>query len=135
MKKPLLFLSLFIFWVTLAWCSNQIVETAEQECVDNDWEVTTDELWNNICLFNAHERCQISEIEAWTCGWLNNEFDDSDYPEYSDYIDPACSLKVELVCPEWIDKCYEDMHAWYDIICPKRDELFGCEYKEVEVCG
>lgn len=183
MKKSLLILSLLIFWVTLAWCSNQIIETAEQKCVDNNWEVTTDELWNNICLFNAHERCQISEIEAWTCGWLNNEFDDSDYTEYSDPVkiceyngwkivydetknespmcyfleaewcslasidrwdcvflsdesnyldeDKPCRLKVELVCPEWIDECYENMHAWFDIVCPVRDELFGCEYKEV----
>ena len=93
MNKSLSILSLLIFWlITLTWCDKPTIETAEQECTKNNWEVTTDELWNNICLFNAHERCQISQIESWTCDYLNNEFDDSDYPEYwaySEYPDPV----------------------------------------------
>lgn len=45
-----------------------------------------------------------------------------------------CDSKVELVCPEWLEKCYEEIEAWYETACPKKDKFFGCEYKNVEIC-
>ena len=46
----------------------------------------------------------------------------------------VCRIEQGWDCPEWIDKCYEEMHAWYDTTCPAKNEHWGCEYKEVEVC-
>lgn len=76
--------------ITLAWCHNplrDIVDPIEwksysevvQICKDNTGELTTDELWNNICLFNAHEWCLLEKIQDWTCEWLNPEEDISEW--------------------------------------------------------
>ncbi len=83
MKKILLIWFLFLWSITLTWC-NDIMDwpwmereieypVAEQECIDNDGEITTDELWNDICLFNALDWCLLEKIQDWTCEWLNPE--------------------------------------------------------------
>ena len=76
--------------IVLLWCHNplkDILNPIEWKsysevvtiCEDNDGILTTDELWNNICLFNALDWCLLEKVEAWTCEWINDESDESDY--------------------------------------------------------
>ena len=46
-------------------------ETAEQECLDNDGEVTTDFEWKPICIIYVDEWCYLEDIENWECEWLH----------------------------------------------------------------
>lgn len=98
MKNSLLILSLIILWMSFTWCQKQEnIEACsstngsctntkeyqdwEQLCIDNDGEVTTDELWNDICLFNAHDWCLLKNIEDWNCEWIIEQQIRTEYPD------------------------------------------------------
>ena len=60
MKKPLILWLLLIGSITLVWCQKSDWEpevsqypVAEQVCLDNGWEVTVDEEWEDICLLGG----------------------------------------------------------------------------------
>ena len=68
----------------------------------------------------------------WTCTSLRSLIENNYWCLGNHKV--VCRMEQDWVCPEWIDKCYEEMHAWYDTNCPEKNEFWGCEYKEVEVC-
>ena len=74
--KILLFGVLSILSIALVWCNpegNIITNEypfAEQICIDNDWEITTDSDWNPICLLYADEYCYLEDMEDWWCDLL-----------------------------------------------------------------
>ena len=80
-------LLLIMFSICLTWCDKwwnvtvvENVETneypiAEQFCLDNDWELTTDYFWVPICLFFVDEWCTLESIESWECDIFEFEWD------------------------------------------------------------
>ena len=83
MKKSLLVWLALILWVVLSGCDFfQIMDwdwmereskypIAEQECIDNDGELSTDDDWNQICLFEDWMQCPLAAIEEWDCFLIN----------------------------------------------------------------
>ncbi len=81
MKKSLLIWLLFLWSVILSWC-NDIMDwpwmereiqypVAEQECIDNDGEITADANWIPICVFFENEYCTLENMEKWNCEWIH----------------------------------------------------------------
>ena len=75
---------LVLFSFCLVWCddSQPVVEVqsneypiAEQLCIDNNWEITTDYNWVPVCIFFADEWCTLENIEKWGCEYLDNEYE------------------------------------------------------------
>ena len=134
MKKLWLLTTLLIGSLLLTWCHNplkDIVNPIEwksytdvaQICEDNDGTVTTDELWNNICLFNALDWCLLEKIQDWTCEFLEQdicEWDDCDIPEDSDgckrYFDGCnrCTMQDDwdYICTEEACEQYQKPYCW-----------------------
>lgn len=83
MKKSLLVWLVLVLWATLSGCKFfQISDwdwmerkiqypIAEQECIDNDGELSTDDDWNQICLFEDWMQCPLVAIEEWDCFLIN----------------------------------------------------------------
>ena len=83
MKKSLLIWLSFILWSVLSGCDFfQIMDwdwmereikypIAEQECIDNNGELSTDDKWNQICMFEDWMRCPLADIEEWDCFLIN----------------------------------------------------------------
>jgi len=86
MRKISLIWLIIVGFIILAWCHNPIKDLVDQIewksysevaqiCKDSYGKLTTDELWNNICLFFEDEWCLLEKIQDWTCEWLNQEED------------------------------------------------------------
>lgn len=83
MKKGLLIWLTLILWGVLSGCDFfQIVDwdwmereiqypVAEQECIDNDGQLSTDDDGNQICILSDDEFCYLEDIENWKCEWLH----------------------------------------------------------------
>lgn len=130
MKKIWLLTTLLVAWLLLTGCNNSSKDRANhtewksyseavQICEDNDWEVTTDELWNNICLLNALDWCLIEKIQNWTCEYIC-EWDDCDIPDdfedcehYYDWCN-RCTLQEDwaFVCTEEACEVYQEAYCW-----------------------
>ena len=133
MKKIWLLTTLLVAWLLLTGCNNSSKDGANhtewksyseavQICEDNDWEVTTDELWNNICLLNALDWCLIEKIQNWTCEYIC-EWDDCNTPDdfedcehYFDWCN-RCTLQEDwaFVCTEEACKVYQEAYCWDDL--------------------
>jgi len=104
---------LLLWSIILTGCNKQIISTAEQECINNSWNVTTDGSWNNICQFTEYEQCKISEMEAWVCDYLNHEWG-------WEWI----SVVTDLCEEEWWEVQHRE-EGWDDFeVCMFEDESF-----------
>ena len=124
MKKGLLIWLALILWGALSGCKfSQIVDgdwmereakypSAEQECIDNDGEVTTDFEWNPICIFYVDEWCSLEDIEDWICEWL--------HPWWWEWI----TVTTDTCNEQWWE--VQQWNEWWDIqdICYFSDESF-----------
>lgn len=129
MRKIWLLTTLLIAWLFLSGCNNssndktnpdewKSYSEAVQICEENDWEVTTDELWNNICLFNALDWCLLEKIQNWTCEYIC-EWDDCDVVE--DFED--CEHYFD-----WCNRCTRNPDG--TIVCTEKK----CEIIEDHYC-
>ena len=130
MKKIWLLTSLLVAGLLLTGCHNPLKDIfnpiewksytdVPQICENNDWEITTDELWNDICLFNALDWCLLEKIQNWTCEFLKQcEWDDCNIPDdfegcnnYFDWCN-RCTLQDdwEIICTE--EACGEYQEAY-----------------------
>lgn len=83
MKKGLLVWLTIVLWGVISGCSffkiwdwdwmerESQYPIAEQECIDNDWEISIDEHWTPICIFFESEYCSLESIEKWDCEWIH----------------------------------------------------------------
>ena len=81
MKKLFLICFLFFWCLSLTWCTDImdwpwmereiLYPIAEQECIENDGEITTDETWTPICIFFENEYCSLEDMEKWNCEWIH----------------------------------------------------------------
>ncbi len=157
MKNSLLILSLIILWISLTWCQKQEnIEacnsingnctntkkylTWEKLCIDNDGQPTTDELWNDICLFNAHDWCLLKNIEDWNCEFLSDEYNswEEEYPiweqiciDYNGQISETDD-NSEICIFNDEEFCYlEDLQDWWCDLLPPQPE---CSKERDPVC-
>ena len=114
MKKISLIWLIFLWCAVLSWCFDimdwpwmeMAYPEAEQECVDNEWEVTTDFEWNSICIFYEDERCYLDDLESWKCEWLHQW--------WGEWI----TLVTQICEEEWWR--IEEWNEWWD----KQDVCF-----------
>lgn len=141
MKNRLLCAGLLVIVsFTLLWCDNvEISNTneyplAEQVCLDNDWEITTDSEWNLICLFYSDEYCYLEDMENWWCDLLWYEWD----------MPPMIYCEEEWWNPEYWQEWWEDFYVctfddgsfcylddfsnWF---CSKWDMFYGDNYNDL----
>ena len=91
MKKSLFLSLLLIGGIALAWCQKsdwepEVTESkypvAEQVCLDNEWEVTVDEEWEDICLLGGRA-IYLADMEEQT------------------EVEAADDENIDFVLPEW----------------------------------
>ena len=124
MKKIWLLTTLLVCGLLLAGCHNPLKDVINpiewksytdiaQICEDNDWEITTDELWNDICLFNALDRCLLEKIQDWTCEFLKQcEWEDCEIQEsVTQEIEPD---SVVIYWWKWTHEIVGDKTVYYN---------------------
>ncbi len=136
MKKLSLIWLLFLWSFSLTWCFDVmdwpwmereiLYPMAEQECIDNDGEITTNEIWTPICIFFENKYCSLENMEKWNCEWIHQWW----WEWITEVID-MCEEQWWSI--EWHDLdafcyfedktfCYlEDLASW---ICKKWDTSF-----------
>ena len=120
MKKALLVWLALILWTVLSGCSlSQIFgwdgakyPIAEQQCIDNNGEVTTDYEWTPICLFSANEWCPLVAIEEWDCFLIPSP--------WWEWI----SVFIDMCEEQWWT--FEEWYEWWEVqyVCFFPDESF-----------
>lgn len=146
MKKNLLVWLVLISWCILSGCKfSQIVDwdwmereiqypIAEQECIDNDGEITTNSEWTPICLFSEDEYCYLEDMEDWGCDLI---------PQWGEWITVVTDMCNEqwwfIEWRDWEEFCYfedktfcslEDLAAWN---CKKWDMSLINDWLEDEL--
>lgn len=70
---------------------------AEQYCIDNNWKVSKDDQWENICVFN-NESCKFVDVVNWDCKSINYD----DWTSISLWaVEESCTMEYAPVC--WKD--------------------------------
>lgn len=124
MKKSLLVWLAFVLWTTLSGCSFFKIwdwdwmereikyPIAEQECIDNDGQISTDDDWNQICILSDDKFCYLEDMEDWWCDLL--------YPGWWERI----TVVMDMCEEEWWS--VQQWNEWWDIqdVCFYPDESF-----------
>lgn len=113
MKSKITLSILILSCLILTWCIKSAgepeYEEAEKICVENEWEVTKDIDWNQICLFYEDKRCPLASIEEWDCFLINYEWDK-----------PSSEYCIDLWWnPEYWQEWWEDFY-----VCTFDDDSF-----------
>ena len=124
MRKTLLIWLALTLWVVLTGCSFfKILDwngmereirypVAEQECIDNDGQISTNHEWTQICVFSDDEFCYLEDMEDWWCDLL--------YPGWWEWI----TVVTDMCEEEWWN--VQQWNEWWDIqdLCYYPDETF-----------
>ena len=124
MKKTLLVWLIFVLWGVLSGCNFfQIWDwdgmereikypIAEQECIENDGQISIDDDWNQICILSDGEFCYLEDMEDWWCDLL--------YPGWWERI----TVVKDMCEEEWWS--VQQRNEWWDIqdVCFYPDESF-----------
>ena len=125
--------SLYLVWCDNSWTIKEVPSNeypiVEQLCIDNGWEITTNNDSVPICLLSADEWCSLEYIENWECEFFEYEWDmpPSVYCE-ENWWEPQVWLEwgeESEVCRFKSDETFCYLNDFADWSCKQWDMSYG----------